>query len=73
MAFVGFDVGVSITNTDEGGTTSVGAFLVKNSYGTDWGDRGYGWVPYDYLLKHQSIDWWTITRQDWLDATEFGT
>lgn len=71
MAVVGYDDHMEITNTDENGPVSTGAFLVKNSFGDQWGEQGYGWVPYDYLLKHQSIDWWTISKQEWLDTGNF--
>ena len=27
-----------------------GHFLVRNSWGEDWGARGYCWMPFDYLL-----------------------
>jgi C1A family cysteine protease len=71
MAVVGYDDNMKIKNTDVNGIESTGAFLVKNSYGEQWGDKGYGWVPYDYLLKRQSIDWWTIIKQDWIDTGKF--
>ncbi len=73
MAVVGYDDKVKVKNTDSDGVESTGAFLVKNSYSLDWGDKGYGWVPYDYLLKHQTIDWWTISRQDWVNTDKFGS
>lgn len=69
IAAVGYDDNIKIKNKD--GIESTGAFLIKNSAGTEWGDRGYGWLPYDYLLKGQSIDWWTIMNQDWLDTDQF--
>ena len=39
-------------------------FLAKNSFGTDWGDRGYCWVPFDYI-RQEGYDIWTfeITNQ----------
>lgn len=32
-------------------------FLAKNSYGTDWGNQGYCWLPFDYLSEHGWERW----------------
>ncbi|ABR64730.1 peptidase C1 [Sinorhizobium medicae] len=71
IAVMGYDDGITTENAKNPGIKTRGAFLIKNSYGEEWGDKGYGWIPYDYLLKHQSIDWWTITKQEWLDMSVF--
>lgn len=31
-----------------------------NSYGVNWGDYGYGWMPYDYVNDSLQDDFWTI-------------
>lgn len=32
-------------------------FLVKNSFGNDWGDQGYCWMPFEYTIKHVFERW----------------
>ena len=44
---------------------SEGAFLVRNSFGADWGDGGYGWLPYDYVLAGLTADWWSLLKAEW--------
>lgn len=47
---VGYDDNMVIENTICGENTE-GALLIRNSWGDGWGDKGYGWLPYDYVLK----------------------
>jgi hypothetical protein len=44
-------------------------FIVRNSWGTEWGDRGYCYMPYDYLMSptFNSGDSWIIRRLDNFD------
>lgn len=34
-------------------------FLAKNSFGTDWGMKGYCWIPFDYI-RQEGYDCWTF-------------
>jgi len=36
-------------------------FIVRNSWGTGWGDKGYCYMPYQYLTNAQlASDFWTL-------------
>jgi C1A family cysteine protease len=45
-------------------------FIVRNSWGTDWGQDGYCFIPYDYLCneRYNGGDSWIIRRIDVVDS-----
>jgi len=68
---VGYDDAKVIKNVPNGPQTT-GAFVIRNSWGPGWGDRGYGWLPYEYVLRRQAVDWWSLLSAEWVATDQFG-
>ena len=43
----------------------------RRGAGAGWGENGYGWLPYEYVLKGLADDFWSILKKEWLDTGEF--
>jgi len=68
---VGYDDGMKIKNANPGAVETTGALLIRNSWGTGWGVAGYGWLPYEYVLKGLATDWWSLIKNEWIDTGAF--
>ncbi|MEK6815781.1 MAG: C1 family peptidase [Nitrospirota bacterium] len=67
---VGYDDNLKITNKASN-KTATGALLIRNSWGPTWGQAGYGWMPYDYVLKGVAMDFWSLLKMEWVDTDQF--
>jgi C1A family cysteine protease len=68
----GYDDAKVIRNSAAGATETRGALKIRNSWGTTWGEDGYGWLPYDYVRRGLAIDWWSLIKAEWVDTGVFG-
>lgn len=69
---VGYNDDMKIKNANPGAKVTTGALLIRNSWGTGWGNSGYGWLPYDYVLNGDAGDWWSLLKNEWINTGEFG-
>jgi C1A family cysteine protease len=67
----GYDDAKVIKNNPSGPSTT-GALLIRNSWGTGWGELGYGWMPYEYVLRGIATDWWVMTKAEYVNTGQFG-
>ncbi len=69
---VGYDDKIKIKNSSPRGVETTGALKIRNSWGESWGAGGYGWLPYEYILRGLADDWWSLMRSEWVETGQFG-
>ncbi len=66
----GYDDAAKIKNLPSGQETT-GALRIRNSWGTTWGEAGYGWLPYEYVTQGIAQDFWCLIQASWVNTGHF--
>jgi len=48
-----------------------GALKIRNSWGTGWGEGGYGWLPYKYVEAGLAEDFWSLIKEKYIPTGKF--
>ena len=43
-----------------------GYIKIRNSWGTIFGDEGYGYLPYNYVMEYLANNFWVILQTNWI-------
>jgi len=48
-----------------------GAIKIRNSWGVNWGEGGYGWLPYAYIEAGLAEDFWSLFKSQYVPTGQF--
>jgi C1A family cysteine protease len=71
VVVAGYDDQLKIKGKGPKAEETTGALLIRNSWSADWGEQGYGWLPYRYVTAGLAIDWWSLLKSEWVDTGQF--
>ncbi|MBS0625186.1 MAG: hypothetical protein JSS32_03975 [Verrucomicrobia bacterium] len=57
LTVVGYDddIWIDVNGNGQVDAGEMGAFLIANSWGSSWGNKGFIWISYDAFLSHSAV------------------